>query len=223
LGQEFKLSADQSHESAQWKYAEMLYTGDGIEMNKSFAAHYLKLCADQGHAHAQLNFGLMLSRGDGPVVNKPHAAYYWKLAADQGDSAAQFEYGRVLFDGDGVVVNKGVAAEYLKLSADQGYAPAQWKYAVMLHHGFRILMLSTATDSVVWSEQLPCKVAGCLETCFTGFFSAVLTVHSKVYCPGCKPTFWRSCFPLALILLCVASSWLPPGISCAVALHIVQV
>jgi TPR repeat protein len=50
--------------------------GGGIEMNKSFAAHYLKLSADQGVARAQFHYGVLLAISDGITTNKSHTAHF---------------------------------------------------------------------------------------------------------------------------------------------------
>jgi TPR repeat protein len=119
----------------QFKYAVRLLHGDGIDMNKSLAAHYFKLLADQGDSSAQCNYGLMLLRGDGIDMNKSLAAHYLKLSADQGDSLAQLNYGLMLHRADGIDLNKSLAAHYLTLSADQGDAAAQFNYGLMLLRG----------------------------------------------------------------------------------------
>jgi TPR repeat protein len=113
----------------------MLLRGDGIDMDKSLAAHYLKLSADQGDSSAQVAYGLMLYRGDGIDMNKSLAAYYWKLSADQGDSSAQFNFGLMLHLGDGVDMNKSLAAHYFILSVAQRHSMAQLAYGLMLLHG----------------------------------------------------------------------------------------
>jgi TPR repeat protein len=56
-----KLSADRGITIAQFNYGDLLDAGDGIEMNKSFAAHYYTLSADQGLARAQLIYALIFS------------------------------------------------------------------------------------------------------------------------------------------------------------------
>jgi hypothetical protein len=45
-----KLLADQGDSKSQLSCAFLLFHGEGISMNKSFAAHYFKLSADQGNA-----------------------------------------------------------------------------------------------------------------------------------------------------------------------------
>jgi TPR repeat protein len=59
------LTADQGNADGQFHYGVFLMTGDGIPMDKSFAAHYSKLAADQGMAKAQFNYGVLLEDGDG--------------------------------------------------------------------------------------------------------------------------------------------------------------
>jgi hypothetical protein len=52
--------------------------GNGIEMNKSLAAHYFKLSANGGEVQAQFNSGVMLFDSDGIEMNKSLAACYFK-------------------------------------------------------------------------------------------------------------------------------------------------
>jgi TPR repeat protein len=56
----YKLSADQGHPYAQFNYAVLLDTGDGIAMDKSLAAHYYKLSADLGTTPAQARYDSIL-------------------------------------------------------------------------------------------------------------------------------------------------------------------
>jgi TPR repeat protein len=74
----------------------MLSHGEGISMNRSYAAHYYKLSADQGYAEAQFDYGMMLSHGEGISMNRSHAAHYFKLSADQSHAEAQFNYGMMM-------------------------------------------------------------------------------------------------------------------------------
>lgn len=61
-----------------FKYAEKLYDGKGVEMNKKEAAKYYKKASDLGHANASYQYGRMLYFGQGIILNKKEASKYLK-------------------------------------------------------------------------------------------------------------------------------------------------
>ncbi|KAK8892911.1 hypothetical protein M9Y10_030163 [Tritrichomonas musculus] len=66
------------------KYANKLYKGIGIEMNKEEAARFFKKDADLGEAESMFIYGDMLYEGDGIEMNKEDGLRYITCAADNG-------------------------------------------------------------------------------------------------------------------------------------------
>lgn len=64
-----------------YEYANMLFVGKGIEVNKEKAAFYYKEAAQKGHVNAMNKYAMMLLNGDGISENKPESLKYFKMAA----------------------------------------------------------------------------------------------------------------------------------------------
>ena len=76
--EEIKKLADGGDVESMFKYAEKLYEGKGVEMNKKEAASYYKKASDLGHAKASYEYGRMLYYGRGIVLNKKEASIFKK-------------------------------------------------------------------------------------------------------------------------------------------------
>jgi TPR repeat protein len=135
LADYLKLSAGQGNAEAQFQYSCLLRRGDGVDVDRSLAAHYVKLSADQRHAKTQCIYGYLLVTGDGFATDKSLGAQYLKLSVDQGHPGAQYIYGMALVTDDGVAIDKSLGAHYLKPSADRRDVNAQYIYGHLFING----------------------------------------------------------------------------------------
>ncbi|KAK8888717.1 hypothetical protein M9Y10_033451 [Tritrichomonas musculus] len=90
------MADDKGDESCLISIANMLFKGDGIDMNKEEACKYYKLLADNGNVSCAAYLANMLYNGNGVPENKSEAAEYFKLAADLGDDDSMYTFALAL-------------------------------------------------------------------------------------------------------------------------------
>ena len=81
------------HPPAQYKYAMLLWNGQGVARDIAEAIKYFKLAAESGEAGAQYGLGVALWSGQGLEQNVPDALRLLRLAAEQGHVKAQSNLG----------------------------------------------------------------------------------------------------------------------------------
>jgi hypothetical protein len=91
---------------AQFDYAQMHATGDGVPINQKKALEFYEKAARQGHELAQNTCGAMYFAGMGTQPNPKKAFPYFAQAAKQGNLEAQANCARMLFHGRGTRINK---------------------------------------------------------------------------------------------------------------------
>ncbi|HCU06838.1 MAG TPA: hypothetical protein DIC42_04565 [Holosporales bacterium] len=94
-----KMAADQGHVEAQYECGMLLYSGEGIAVNKVEAFKYFEMAANQHHAIAQYNCGLLLFEGEGVPESKLEATVYFIRAARQGNLDAINKMNQLMPDG----------------------------------------------------------------------------------------------------------------------------
>ena len=131
----YQKEADKGNPDAMCMYAEILYKGKGLPINKKESARYFRGAANQGNVKAMVNYANIIGKGDGVPVNKKESAKYFKMAADKGEVNSMFYYAQIVYRGEGVPIDKGEAAKYYKMAAHAGKKDAMHNYAMMIYKG----------------------------------------------------------------------------------------
>lgn len=64
-----------------YRYAVVLYNGEGVKVDKNKASEYFKQAAYNKHAESMYKYAMMIYTGDGVDVDKVEASEYFKQAA----------------------------------------------------------------------------------------------------------------------------------------------
>lgn len=122
---EAKSSAEKGGAEAQFRYAEMLRDGRGVEKNMEEAAKWTRKAADAGYARAQCQMGLFYMNGLGVDRDEDKAEEWLQKSAAQNNVQAQYNlglhYARTRQD--------RLALKWLKEAAKEDYADAQYNLA----------------------------------------------------------------------------------------------
>ncbi|KAF0555160.1 kinase-like protein [Gigaspora margarita] len=86
----FKIASDANIDSAQYKYGECLWNGQGIEKDQKHAIEIFRKAADNGHIGARYCLGCMLYEGLTGIEDKEEGAHYLRLAAYQSQEAKEY-------------------------------------------------------------------------------------------------------------------------------------
>lgn len=121
----FRKGAKAGHLRSQMYYAQMLYHGQGCEVNYEKALFWYERAAEQGEPVAQGNCYAMYKEGEGCEVNLEKALYWKEKQAEQGDDEAQFWVGTMYELGQGCEIDLEKARYWYEKSAAQGNADAQ--------------------------------------------------------------------------------------------------
>jgi len=120
----FHQSAGHNNAGADFKYAQCLAFGKGIEKNVSLAAKYYKQSADNGNEYAQYSYGSMLLSGMVIEQNIAEAAYYFKLSSSKHYCPAMLQYGKLLYEGKYIQQDIKKASECLEEALNGGESDA---------------------------------------------------------------------------------------------------
>ena len=66
----------------------MYFTGTGVPLDYSSAAHWVQMAADQGFARAQLDLAYLYEQGKGVPLNYVKSYMWYKAAASGGEQRA---------------------------------------------------------------------------------------------------------------------------------------
>ena len=127
-----KAAAEKGDAVAQFRYAEMLRTGNGVATNLAEAVVWTRKAAEGGCAAAQFCYGEMLRDGNGVKKNVLESVTWIRKAADAGRDDAQCQMGLFYMNGLGVDRDEDKAVEWLEKAAKQNHAQAQ--YNLGLYH-----------------------------------------------------------------------------------------
>ncbi|CAG8503896.1 15705_t:CDS:2 [Gigaspora margarita] len=86
----FKIASDANIDSAQYKYGECLWIGQGIEKDQKHAIEIFRKAADNGHIGARYYLGCILYEGLTGIEDKEEGAHYLRLAAYQSQEAKEY-------------------------------------------------------------------------------------------------------------------------------------
>lgn len=130
-----KYFAEQGDEDAQYKLANMYWSGNGVMVNIEEGINWCRKAADQGNSEAQLHLGCLYENGIGVAKSLEEACKWLLKSAKQGHQVAQCELGGILRSGEGVEQNFEEAVSWFKKSAMQGCPAAQFWLGYMYQNG----------------------------------------------------------------------------------------
>ncbi|WP_322065612.1 tetratricopeptide repeat protein [Burkholderia ubonensis] len=132
---QFHDAAERGNRLAQFNYAMMLITGEGVTANVEEGLRWLRRAADANMSHAQYVYGRMLDDGDF-VARNPAEAHRWFLkAAKQGHVQAELSLANQFLDGRGTPRDNRQAFVWYKQAADAGDPTAQYVTASFYERG----------------------------------------------------------------------------------------
>ena len=120
-----KALAERGDAAAQFRYAEMLRTGNGVATNLTEAAVWTRKAAEQNHVEAQFRYGEMLRDGRGVAKSMRESAEWMRKAADAGHVNAQCQMGLFYMNGLGVDRDEDKGVEWLEKAAKRNHLQAQ--------------------------------------------------------------------------------------------------
>lgn len=119
--------AEAGDAKAQFKLAEMFYSGNGVAKDNIRATKWARRSAEQGHAEAQALFGMMLLGGKGVPKDRAEGVKWIRKSAEQGLAVGQIALGRSYISGTGVPEDPFEAMKWFSKAAEQGNAEGkQW-------------------------------------------------------------------------------------------------
>ena len=121
-----KAAAEKGDAAAQFRYAEMLRTGNGVATNLAEAVVWTRKAAEGGCVDAQFRYGEMLRDGVGVKKSVIESVTWIRKAADAGLASAQCQMGLFYMNGLGVDFDEDKAVEWLKKAAAQKHIQAQY-------------------------------------------------------------------------------------------------
>ncbi|WP_254218209.1 tetratricopeptide repeat protein, partial [Burkholderia multivorans] len=132
---QFHDAAERGNRLAQFNYAMMLLTGEGVTANVDEGLRWLKRAANANMSHAQYVYGRMFDDGEF-VARNPAEAHRWFLrAAKQGHVQAALSLANQFLDGRGTPRDNRQAFLWYKQAADAGEPTAQYVTASFYERG----------------------------------------------------------------------------------------
>ncbi|WDD95705.1 sel1 repeat family protein [Burkholderia sp. FERM BP-3421] len=132
---QFRDAAERGDRLAEFNYAMMMITGEGVTANVPEGLRWLRQAADAGMSHAQYVYGTMFDDGQF-VARDPAQAHHWFLkAAQQGHVQAELALANQFLDGRGTPRDNRQAFVWYKQAADAGDPTAQYVTASFYERG----------------------------------------------------------------------------------------
>jgi len=120
----YRIAAEADHSNAQWRLAELLEFGRGVEQNEEEALKWYRRAAEAGHCQAQAGLGCCLEKRGGDE-NQVEALRWHLEAAQSGHALAQYCAACCLLEGRGCPQPDLEEGDlWLRKSADGGFPPA---------------------------------------------------------------------------------------------------
>ena len=131
-----RTASERGDAVAQFRYAEMLRDGRGVEKNVLEAVAWTRKAADAGHAPAQCQMGLFYMNGLGVDLDEDKAVEWLEKAAAQNHAQAQYNLG-IYYARFSDKKACQQAVKWLKEAIKQDYADAEYNLAKLYlnpHH-----------------------------------------------------------------------------------------
>lgn len=129
---EVKSQADAGNIEAMYIYANILFTGRGVVMDRTTARKYFQKAANNGHCKAQVQYADILLNGWGIPKNPKVACKYLAKAVESGDLEAMSTLGKCYRDAIGVEKDIEKAEQILRRGADADHAACQFELGQLL-------------------------------------------------------------------------------------------
>lgn len=129
----FCVAAERGHPGAQYMFALLYHSGDGVVEDHREAVKWYRKAAEQGDAEAQIALGNCYENGEGVSKDLNEAAQWhqraienYRRAAERGEDWAQFNLANYYQQGIlGLPQSDAEAAKWYRKAAEQGNADAQ--------------------------------------------------------------------------------------------------
>lgn len=118
-----RRAAEQGVPAAQYRYAKLLETGEGVEQDLEDARRWTERAANAGHRRAMHNLGVMYYYGTGVAENIETAARWFQEAALLGLRDSQFNLALLYESGDGVPLSLPDAYAWFTIASMTGSDP----------------------------------------------------------------------------------------------------
>lgn len=129
---EVKAQADSGNLEAMFVYANILFSGRGVIIDRTGAKKYFQKAADGGLCKAQIQYADILLKGWGIPRNPQLACKYLMKATESGNCDAMYTLAGCFRDGTGVKKNIDEAEKLFRKGADQGHSGCQFELAQLL-------------------------------------------------------------------------------------------
>jgi len=124
---QYEQAVELGNVMAMWRLGKLLWSGDGVKMNRKKAKKLFRMAADRGLADAQDAISRMLLRGEAFEAgdSKEEGFRFVARAANQGYTPAEFNLGVCYLQGTGVECDLDKALFHLSRAAAQGHEKAK--------------------------------------------------------------------------------------------------
>lgn len=113
-----RRAAEQGVPAAQYRYAKLLETGEGVDMDLEAARRWTERAANSGHRRAMHNLAVMYYYGSGAPRDFETAARWFQEAALLGLGDSQFNLALLFESGQGVPLSLADAYAWYMISAN---------------------------------------------------------------------------------------------------------
>jgi localization factor PodJL len=118
-----RRAAEQGVPAAQYRFAKLLETGEGVDQDLEAARRWTERAANAGHRRAMHNLGVMYYYGTGVAENIETAARWFQEAALLGLRDSQFNLALLYETGDGVPLSLPDAYAWFTIAGQTGSDP----------------------------------------------------------------------------------------------------
>ena len=118
-----RRAAEQGVPAAQYRFAKLLETGEGVDQDLEAARRWTERAANAGHRRAMHNLGVMYYYGTGVAENIETAARWFQEAALLGLRDSQFNLALLYETGDGVPLSLPDAFAWFTIASQTGSDP----------------------------------------------------------------------------------------------------
>ncbi len=130
----YQLAAQQGLAEAQFRFADMLASGEGTPKQPDEAAKWFRRAALQDHPKAQFNLAMLHANGEGVPQSESDASQWLRKSAAAGFDEAQYVLAGRLLRGTSIK-ELAEAALWLEHAAKQNHREAQYYLGDLLARG----------------------------------------------------------------------------------------
>ncbi|WP_203291825.1 peptidoglycan-binding protein [Maricaulis parjimensis] len=150
-----RRAAEQGVPSAQYRYAKLLETGEGVPQDLEAARRWTERAANAGHRRAMHNLGVMYYYGTGVAENLETAARWFQEAALLGLRDSQFNLALLYETGDGVPQSLPDAYAWFTIAANGANDPTARERAAALEGAMEPAALDAARSTAAGFTPRP--------------------------------------------------------------------